>query len=351
MKTSSILLFSVSLPLLLALTAGCKKDSDNPPSTGMALLDETFAAVQQINNIKSLVVVRNDTLIREAYFGSGGADVAHDVRSVTKSITALLVGIAIDQGFISSVDQQIGDFLRPLVDTIPPEKAKITIRDLLTMSSGFEWDELISVSGYNLWAGAANQVQYVLNKPLIAQPGQRFAYNSGALHLLSVILSRATGKTTLDFARQYLFEHLEITTSTWETDNQGYNNGSAGLELTPHDMVKIGQLILHHGEFQGKQVVTSKWIDDLGSFKITTNTAVPYGPGYGYGWWNGPSPQGSYTFAMGWGGQFIITVPTLDLVVVATNTWSGVPSAEANDQWYRTIDLIMTGVLPAVAMW
>ncbi len=345
MNNSQILFFGGCVAVIFATTAGCKKGSED--TTGMAKLEEAFTEVQQITTIKSLVVYKNDTLVREAYFGSGGAGVVHDVRSVTKSITALLVGIAIDKGFIQSAEQKIGDFLRPVVDTITPEKANIKIRDLLTMSSGFEWDELTSVSGYNLWAGSANQVRFVLDKPLIAQPGERFAYNSGAFHLLSVIISRATGKTTLEFARQYLFEPLGINYGAWETDNQGYHNGSAGLEMTPYDMVKIGQLILNHGEFQGKPVVSSTFIDQLASFKITTNTAVSYGTGYGYGWWNGRSGQTDYVFAMGWGGQFIITVPSLKLVVVATNTWSGVPSAEANEHWYRTIDLIMTGILPA----
>lgn len=292
------------------------------------------------------LIYQGDTLIWEAYFGTGGANVTHDVRSVTKSITALLVGIAIDKGFISSVNQTVGGFLRPIVDTITPEKANITIRDLLTMSGGFEWDELTSVSGYNQWAGAPDQVQFVLDKPLVANPGERFTYNSGAFHLLSVIISRTTGKSTIDFAKQYLFEPLGISADAWETDNQGYHNGSAGLEITPRDMVKIGQLILNHGRFQGNQLVSSQWIDNLASFKITTNSAVPYGTGYGYGWWNGRSDQGDYTFAMGWGGQFIITVPSLKLIVVATNNWSGVPSVQANEQWYRTINLIMTAILP-----
>jgi CubicO group peptidase (beta-lactamase class C family) len=308
MKHSKIIWYFILLVIIISIAGACKKESDNPPghnadtlapalTIDTAMISDAFLRVQQISNILSLVVCHDDTIIKEAYFGTGGAGVALDVRSVTKSITALLAGIAIDKGFI-----------------------QIT---------------------------APNQVQYVLDKPLIAQPGEIFTYNSGAFHLLSVIISRATGIQTLEFANQNLFEPLGIGDKIWEVDHQGYNNGAAGLKITPHDMVKIGQLMLHHGEYNGKWIVSSLWIERLISFKIITNKAVPYGSGYGHGWWNGQSEQGNYAFAMGWGGQFIITVPNLKLIVVATNKWSGVSGPVANEQWYRTIDLIMIGILPA----
>jgi len=358
MKHSQFIWFFILLVIIISIAGACKKESDNPPDNNpdtlapaptidTAMLNDAFLQVQQISNIQSLVVCQNDTIIKEAFFGAGGADVTLDVRSVTKSITALFVGIAIDKGFIQSGEQPIGDFLRLIVDTISPDKASIKIRNLLTMTGGFEWDELTSVAGYNNWITAPNQVQYVLDKPLIAQPGEIFTYNSGAFHLLSVIISRATGIQTLEFANQNFFKPLGIGDKIWEVDHQGYNNGAAGLKITPHDMVKIGRLILHHGEYNGKWIVSSQWIEHLISLKIITNNAVPYGPGYGYGWWNGQSEQGNYAFAMGWGGQFIIAVPSLKLVVVATNKWSGISATVANEQWYRTIDLIMTGILPA----
>ncbi|MGA9364180.1 MAG: serine hydrolase, partial [Bacteroidota bacterium] len=297
--------------------------------------------------LRSLVVSHNGTIMREAYFHGGGAEVTHDVRSVTKSVTALLVGIALEKGYMQSIDQPMGDFLHPMYPNMPQDKASITIRHLLRMSGGFLCNELAVPSEYNNWVNSANQVQYMLDRPLVAQPGQVFAYNSGALHLLSVIVSQATGRQTKDFAREYLFDPLEIGERNWEVDHQGYNNGAAGLEITPHDMVKIGELVLNRGEYGGKRVVSSEWIDQMTRSQISTNNAQPYGPGYGYCWWVGQNDGASYAFANGWGGQFIVVVPDANLVVVATNQWSGVATSVANDQWYGTINLIMTNILPA----
>jgi CubicO group peptidase (beta-lactamase class C family) len=124
-------------------------------------------------------------------------------------------------------------------------------------------------------------------------------------------------------------------------------NGAAGLQITPHDMVKIGELALNRGEYRGKRVVSSEWIDQMTRSQISTNNAHPYGPGYGYCWWVGQNAGTSYAFANGWGGQFIVVVPDENLVVVATNQWQGVATSVANDQWYRTINLIMTNIVPA----
>jgi CubicO group peptidase (beta-lactamase class C family) len=112
-------------------------------------------------------------------------------------------------------------------------------------------------------------------------------------------------------------------------------------------MVKLGELALNRGEYGGKRVVSSEWIDQMTRSQISTNDAQPYGPGYGYCRWVGQSGGASYAFANGWGGQFIVVVPEENLVVVATNQWSGVATSVAKDQLYRTINLILTNILPA----
>jgi CubicO group peptidase (beta-lactamase class C family) len=338
------------LVFLVGGLASCSKHATEPaaePEVNGEKIDEAYSVARQIGNLKSLVLWHDGSILREEYFGTGGANNAHDVRSVTKSVTGLLVGIALDKGYIQSIDQPIGDYLSPIDPNMPSDKANIRIRHLLTMSGGFLCNELAVPSEYSDWAGAANQVQYILDRPRIAQPGQVFAYNSGALHLLSVIVSRATGRETQDFAQEALFDPLGIRERKWETDHQGYNNGAAGLEITPRDMVKIGQLVLNHGEYQGRRIVSSEWIDQMTRTQISTNNAVLYGSGYGYCWWTGQNEKGSYAFAMGWGGQFIVVVPNSNLIVVATNEWQGVTTSVAGDQWTRTINLIMTGILPA----
>jgi CubicO group peptidase (beta-lactamase class C family) len=340
----------ISILIYFSVFTSCSKSIDETESSitpdGKSL-DEAFTQAKQIANLKSLVVFHGGNIVREEYFRNGSADAAHDVRSVTKTVVGLLVGIAIDKGYIKSIDQPIGDFLSPIAGNISLEKAAIKIRHLLTMSSGFQWEELIS-SGYNDWITSPNQMQYLLNKPLVYQTGQTFTYNSAGVHLLSIIITQATQMSTVSFAKQYLFEPLGIGDRNWEVDKQGYCNGGAGLRITPHDMIKIGRLILNCGEYNGNRIVSTAWIDQSILSQISTNNAQPYGPSYGYCLWIGQNEKGNYAFANGWGGQFIVIHPNLELVASATNEWSGVTTSVANDQWYRTISLIMTKIIPVV---
>lgn len=119
------------------------------------------------------------------------------------------------------------------------------------------------------------------------------------------------------------------------------------MQITPYDMIKIGQLILNRGEYDGRRIVSSQWIDQIITLKISTNNVLPFTDGYGYCWWTGQSSIGNYSFANGYGGQFIVVVPKLNLVVVTTNKWSGIESSTANDQWYRTMNLIQSMIIPA----
>jgi len=349
-KSTLILLRLITIVFILLLNISCSDNTplESPSKIDFAKLNSAFFEADQLSNLKSLVVSHNGEIIKEKYSGTGGADAAHDVRSVTKSVIGLLTGIAIDKGIIHSVDETIGQYLIPLAGNISAEKSNIRIRDLLTMSSGFDWEELVSVSGYTNWFSSANQVLYLLDKQLISPPGQSFTYNSAALHLLSVIISRASGMPASEFAKKYLFEPLDIGERLWQTDHQGFNNGGAGLQITPHDMIKIGQLIIDKGEYQGRRIVSAEWIDRLSTPKISTNNSMNFGPDYGYCWWIGSNARGSYLFANGWGGQFIVVVPYLKLVVVATNQWSGLTSSVANEQWYRTLNLILSAILSAV---
>lgn len=333
--------------LLLFLATNCSKDQHETGLVDYNRLNEAFTDAEQIDNIKSLVIYYQDTIIKESFYGTGAADVRHDVRSVTKSVSSILIGIAIDKGYLSSVDQTLGEFIDTLVYTITPVECAIKIRHLLTMTGGFEWDETTSVSGYNNWITAENQVQYLLDKPMAHEPGTFFTYNSAASHLLSLIITKVSGMNTRDFALQYLFQPLGIQEIEWETDKQGIYNGGAGMEITPHDMIKIGKLILNQGVYNGKTILSRDYINEAILSKISADSFVPFSSGYGYCWWTGQSVKGNYAFANGYGGQFIVVVPDLNLIVVATNIWSGVGSTVANEQWYRTLDLIINKILPA----
>lgn len=343
MKTKTLFCF---LLVFLAFDFSCKNGAPDSAEPDSSQLDSAFASAAQIPNLRSLVVFKDDTLFREKYFGGANSTTTFDVRSNTKSVMATLIGIAIDKGYIHSEDDTIGTYLRPLDGNIDSVKANIKIRDLLSMSSGIAGNELANVSDYNNWFNSSNQVNYTLNTQMAAKPGQVFNYISGVAHLTSAIISQATGMSTFQFAKQYLFQPLGIADHYWQTDKQGIYNGGAGLNLTPHDMIKIGELYLNKGVYNGTRVVSQAWIDKASSFKITTNNAQPFGPNYGYFWWLGNIHGHDYFFANGYGGQFIVVVPDIRLVVTATNTWSGVATATANQQWYSTLDIIMNKIIP-----
>lgn len=294
---------------------------------------------------------RNGVIAAEEYYNDSGADVLHDVRSVTKSVMGLLIGIAIREGFIQSVDQTIGEFLvGTVVDRLEAAKAKITIEQLLTMSCGLEWHELDGGDSYDQWYLSGDHVKWVLDQPFIHEPGKGFNYNTGSTRLLSVILTLTTGKSALDFARTYLFEPMGIEQSDWTilSQEEKLNNGGAGLKISPHSMFAIGNLMLNGGKWNQVQVVPAEWVNKCISIQNVTHDAIPYGTHYGYLWWIGQAHGHNHFFAMGWGGQFIVCVPDFDLVVVATCKWSGVSREAAGQHWYDIFITIMDNILPAV---
>ncbi|HEY4785395.1 MAG TPA: serine hydrolase, partial [Bacteroidales bacterium] len=190
------------------------------------------------------------------------------------------------------------------------------------------------------------QILYTLNKPMDSSPGQSFNYNSGSAHLISGVLTQATGQSDFEFAKEYLFQPIGISDPYWQKDKQGLYNGGAGLQLSPHDMLKFGKLLLNKGIYNGVRIVSEEWVNKATSFKISTNGIQPFGPSYGYFWWIGNTNKHDYFFANGYGGQFIVIVPDIKLIVIATNTWSGVSTSVANEQWYNTLDMIINKIIP-----
>jgi CubicO group peptidase (beta-lactamase class C family) len=326
-----------ALPVLLA---ACATQPHAPPP-----LADAFDAAARVANLTSLSVWRDGQVVREAYFAGTDATTAHDVRSVTKTVTSLIVGIAIDTGCLSSLDQPIGPLLG---DRAPsdPAKAAIRIRDLLSMSSGFAWEENGAI-GFNAWALAPDQVAYALAPPLVATPGTTFNYNSGAIHLLSAIVTRACAPTAA-FAAQHLFAPLGIASRAWEADNQGIASGAAGLQLTIPEMVAIGQLILDRGKRGATQVVPAAYLDQATRTQVGTGDVADETPGYGFGLWIGQPPSGApFVLAEGYGGQFIVVVPDARAVIVAATNWQGL-GGQANDDYNQLYNIIVTQLLPGL---
>ncbi len=316
---------------------GCEK----PP------FDAAFAAAARIDNVKSLAIARDGALVREQYFGGAGPDTPNDVRSVTKSAVALAVGAALDEGCLRSLDQTLGEVLGPLAPA-DPAKAAIRVRDLLTMSSGLAWDE-VGGAGYDQWASAPDQVAYVLSRDLVASPGSTFNYDSGAFHLLSVALSLQCAPTAA-FVRDHLLQPLGIQSRDWENDNQGYTNGAAGLQLTTREMLALGGLILDAGRAGSGPAVPAAYVEAATQVQMATGSdPAAVASGYGYGWWIGTTSTGaSFAMAEGYGGQFIVVIPSSSAVVAATARWQGLGADAAAAQFWQVLDVLDRLVLPSL---
>ena len=334
-----------SWPIVLLLglfVVGCQQPTSVPVAEALVGPSQTQAPVE---GLRSLVVWQGDA-IAEAYYFDGNTETSlNHVRSVTKSVMTTLVGIALEEGFLTSLDHSLGLYLSEVADL--GDKGGITVQHLLTMTGGFEWQE-VDGPEYTQWILSDNQIQYVLDKPLVATPGTLYNYNSGATHLLSAVLTQATGMSTLAFADRYLFRPIGLRARAWERDQQGFYNGGAGLEVRPTDLGRLGRLYLQAGMWAGQQVVPADWVATAKAEKIALN--FPYGPlrdvDYGYLWWLENGINAEVYFAWGYGGQFIVCVPSLDLVVTTTAAWR-VSATVKEQQETAILDLIMNRVIPA----
>jgi CubicO group peptidase (beta-lactamase class C family) len=284
--------------------------------------------------IKSFMLQRDGELLIEAHRMGMRADRTTNVKSVAKSIISLLVGIAIEQGHLAGVQQSIGEFFPDYFKRRPdPAKAAITIQDLLTMRAGLE---STSIHNYGRWVVSDNWSEFALDRPLIEPPGGEMIYSTGSSHLLSVILTRATGMSTRRFAERYLFKPLGITVGGWDRDPQGYYLGGNNMALSPAALLKLGTLVMNEGAYNGKQIVPRAWIAE--SMQIYTRSHYnPYD--YGYGWWQRELNGHTVLFAWGNGGQYLLMIPALK-TVIAIASRRGDNMAESRASRYRLFDFI-----------
>ena len=302
------------------------------------------------HRMRSLLVVRNGRLVVEEYFGGARANTLHDVRSVTKSVVSALTGIALERGDIRSLDDPVADYLGSLVPDLDPEKGAITIRHLLTMTSGLEWDETGGFGSYIEWIRSGDHLGHLLARPFAAPPGEEFNYNSAAVHLLGVVVQQATGTELPALARSALFDPMGISRSPWEPLGDGYWNGGAGLDLRPRDMARFGQLFLQRGSSGGRQIIPAEWAaaSTVSRFDWRFDMGALEGISYGYLWWVVPGAREPLYFAWGHAGQYVVVVPDLLLVVVATNDWAGVGEDGGARRYERmTMDILVQDIVPA----
>jgi len=322
-------------------------DAEAQDIDGWVLADAT-ARLSQVEGMRGFLVARNGELVVEEYFNGIRADSTMDVRSVTKSFTSALIGIALARGSLESVHDTLGQYLLPdVAPALAPDKAAISIHHLLTMSAGFEWRQGRRGSDFTNWYLSDDHVQFVLDKPLTGEPGSTFAYSDGMAHLLSVILTESTGQNADDFAATHLFAPLGISARTWLRGNRGYNFGGVRLQLSLRDMWQFGELYLNGGLAGRTQIVQADWVLQSTRSHLGTDSYSPFGPQYGYLWWIGEGAPHEFYFANGYGGQFIVVVPAARMVIVTQCQPSGFTRDEAETHWYVILSTLVEDVIPA----
>jgi CubicO group peptidase (beta-lactamase class C family) len=316
------------------------------------------------DNVHSVLVVRRGRLAVERYFAGEdqrwgrplgrvefGPDTLHDLRSVTKTVVALLVGIAVGRGHLAGVDEPVTGFFPEHADLRSPERDRVRVRHLLTMTAGLAWDEVISyadpANSERQMSRAPDPYRYALEQPVAAPPGERYTYSGGSTALLAAVVQKATGRPLDAFAREALFEPLGVAEAEWIRYPSGHPDAVAasGLRMRPRDMAKIGQLFLSGGVWNGRPVVPAAWLDEAAAAHV--GTAAP-GTFYGYQVWLGRSLAAGrevrWFMANGLGGQRIFVVPEADLLVVTT---AGLYNS--GRQGPVTLEVLNRFVLPAVA--
>lgn len=274
-----------------------------------------------VNNMDSVLVARHGRIVLEATYAPFRAGLRHHIYSSTKAVTSTLIGMALGEGLLDSTDRGVVDLLgdRPIANLDDAKKA-MTVRHLLDMTSGLAWqegldgpeDSIIAMTRSPEWR------QFVLGQPMASAPGARFYYDSGNSHLLSAILSKVTGRSALDYAREKLFGPLGIDDVLWQADPQGISIGGWGLHLQPRDMAKIGYLWLRGGMWEGRQILPATWIESVRRADVDMRESWATDMRYGLQFWVMPSRN---TFmAVGKHRQLIVVMPELDIVAVVTGS-------------------------------
>ena len=287
----------------------------SPEALGLSrnLVDSTVAVVgNRLPELRALLFVIGGRIVVERYFRGAQPAEAVNVKSVTKSVLSALIGIALAQGVLDSLNAPVTKWLAPdLPDSADARVRELTVRHLLTMTGGFEWQENGPITGE--WMRSPNQVRFMLGAGMAASPGREFNYSTGAVHLLAVALSRATRMDLAAYADSVLFGPIGVRRGSWGRDAEGQFEGGSELHLTPRDMARFGLLYLGRGRWRNRQIVPEAWV---------LESTRPHGRvDYGYLWsylpeeWGGPAIN-----ALGYGGQLISIVPDANAVIVMGST-------------------------------
>jgi CubicO group peptidase (beta-lactamase class C family) len=362
----SFLIFASVVLILPLLTGGCGSPSiedlaavdytplprddwkvSTPEAQGLdpMLVAEMYYNAAELETIYSLLVIKNGCLIAEDYFNDGSIDQKDRLQSATKSFTSALVGIALEQGCLSSLDQKMLDFFPEVAGKVTdPRKEQITIRNMLEMRAGYPREETDAA----LWDGllSGHYPPLIEEFPLVSDPGTRFHYSNLTSNWLGIIVDRACGMNLKAYAEEHLFSPLGVKAGEWGQDAEGHNNGCGDLHLTAREAAKFGLLYLNDGLYEENQIVPANWVhDSLQTYSVNEAFVKKVGHfrdiGYGYHWWSANAGEHHVNFAWGHGGQLIVLVENFDIVIVTTSYpfWK-----ENTDESWRNEKAIITMV-------
>jgi len=329
LENLSFIRFQLLIPILIfffSINLGFASDywpkeqwrTATPESQGMSseILSDMMDVLWKKNfQIDSILIVRNGYVVLDTYQFPQKPDSKHNIYSCTKSISSALIGIAIDKGYIKSVDQPLLDFFpEKTPKNQDKRKQQITLKDVLRMATGLKCQDsyLYQWKGITEMHLSEDWVQYMIDLPLVETPGARFEYCNGASFLLTAIIEKKTGKTGLEFATEHLFKPLGINDIYWPANIHGQTIGWGRLHMRPRDMARFGYLYLNDGRWDDRQIVSAKWVNDSTQKHISATLM----PGYGYQWWIMRS--GNYA-ALGYRGQLIYVLKDRQMVVVFTS--------------------------------
>lgn len=310
--------------------------TSTPEAQGIysATLAKTFDVFHN-QGVHSIAVIRNGVWVASACKEGIQSGMPQDVKSVTKSVTSALFGIALAEGKLKSPEQRLATFFPELEND--PMKSKIQLKHLLSMTSGLSWNNDQEQSS-NEMMYSEDWVRYILNCPAQHEPGAVFNYSNGDAHLISAVLEMVTGMKLFEYAKSRLFEPLGITNVHWSVDHQDHTIGAWGLALTLEDMAKLGLLYLKQGQWDGKSIIPASWIRTSLEKRIVLNYSNGTQGSYGYYWWSktlakgllrGSRKQVDVFYASGAGGRRIFGIPDLNLIVALTANTADVDLPES----------------------
>ena len=351
--------------LVAGILVSCEKDpgqeqfvayswsTASPQSEGFnaEILDSAFLFASEKGYIDAVLVVRHSVIVAEEYFNHYTKDYPHNIMSVSKSMLSAITGLAIEKGYIKSIEENVLDYFPEYRSGNTDSRLNdLKIKHLLTMRMGIDGEATDNYRVYTELYNSDNWVRATLESELLSGPGEKMRYNTFETHLLSAVITKATGMSTAEFAEKYVFSPMGIDVDYWEQDPQGIYFGGNSMHVTPREMAVFGLVYLNNGQLDGKQIIPGNWIE--ATLQPSTNNTHPNEWGawknynYAWLWWLGQFNDQDVFMGYGYGGQFIMVFKELDLIIVATAN-NNVPPEATNEQEWAIFDMVSDYILPA----